>query len=255
MSRLLKLIVCVAALSAAGAAALAAAAPASAPARGVSHVIICPLEPAGTAPPCCGPPIATAGSATPVCCGTPEPVTCPLGLTLSSSADPSVAGQKLTLSGHWPGGTAGQTVDLWQELPGAKTFKHVASTTTDSLGDFKFVRKGVETNRKWYVKAGGEQSATVDQQVVAIVTVEYGGANHYRGRVTPDHAGEHVWVERKSHGNWAVIARVRLSGKSTYAFTRNLCNTTSRVVFPGDRRNVRSPSETMKSSCASGGRK
>jgi hypothetical protein len=239
-------------LAGGGGAALAAG---SAPARTGSHMIVCPLEPSVTiTTPCCGPPIVTAASAAVIypCCGTPQPINCPVALTASASPNPSIAGQKVTISGRWPGNTAGQTVDLWQELPGAKTFTEVAHATTGSLGEYQFVRKGLKTNRKWYVSVGSEQSGKVDQKVVAVVTLESGGgANGYRGRVTPNHAGERVWVERQSGASWVVIARPRLSSRSTYSFTRNLCNTTSRVVFPGDRRNVQSPSDTMRQSCAS----
>jgi hypothetical protein len=252
MSRLLKLIASICVLAAGGAVALAAG---SAPAQTRSHMIICPLEPNDTiTQPCCGPPIVTAASSAVIpCCGTPLPINCPSGLTLSSSADPSVAGQKITLTGRWPGGTAGQTVDLFQELPGAKRFTKVAAAKTGSLGDFKFVRKGVETNRKWYVAVGSERSLTVDQRVKAVVTLKPGRRpNDFHGRVTPKHPAEEMSVERQKGPRWVVIARPRLSPNSTYAFKAKLCNSTVRVLFPGDQRNVRGGIE-VRSSCDSVG--
>lgn len=238
MSRLLKLISCTAALTAGAGVALAIAAPGSAPARGGSHLIICPLEPGATVPPCCGPPVA-ASTAMILCCGTPEPINCPVALTVSSSPDPSVAGQKLTLTGRWPGGTAGQSVELWQELPGATSFKDVAQTKTASFGSFQFVRRGVETNRQWYVTVGSERSVTIDQGVKAKVTV---GA--FGGRVTPNHAGERVLVQRHTGGGWVVIARPRLSKFSTYSIAGRAGEL--RAVFPGDKRNVRSVSRVRQ---------
>jgi hypothetical protein len=237
MSRLLKLIASILALAAGGAVALAAG---SAPAQTRSHMIICPLEPNDAiTQPCCGPPIVTAAASPAfVCCGTPLPINCPSGLTLSSSADPSVAGQKITLTGGWPGNTAGKRVDLFQELPGAKSFTKVASTKTGSLGDFKFVRKGVETNRTWYVTSGSDRSLMVAQRVKAVVT--FGGSG---GRVTPNHAGERVLIERRTGGRWVVIARPLLGKSSTYSIQLRRGQLGElRAVFPGDKRNMRSVS-------------
>jgi hypothetical protein len=171
MGRLLKLIASMLVLAAGGGAALAAA---SAPARTASQMIVCPLERGATVPTCCGPPIVTnsvepaypcCGPVVTTCCGTPQPSICPVGLTLSSSPDPSIAGRKVTLTGHWSGDASGQAVVLWQKLPGAKHFKDVARTKTAFSGGFRFVRKGVKTNRKWYVSVGTERSATIDQRV------------------------------------------------------------------------------------------
>jgi hypothetical protein len=247
MSRLLKLIASILALAAGGAVALAAG---SAPAQTRSHMIICPLEPNDTiTQPCCGPPIVTAaGSSAFPCCGTPLPINCPSGLTLSSSADPSVAGHKITLSGRWPGNKAGQTIDLFQELPGAKAFRKVASTKTGSLGDFKFVRKGVETNRSWYVTAGSERSITLSQLVRVVVTVS-SSAGPLHGRVTPNHAGEQIWMERRAGGRWQVTERSRLSRQSTWVVKRTPCSR-DRIVFPGDRRNAWSARVLNIGSCS-----
>jgi hypothetical protein len=239
MGRLLKLIASVFVLAAGGAAALAAG---SAPAQSRSHMIICPLEPNDTiTTTCCGPPVATAtGSPAFVCCGTPQPIACPIGLTLSSFPNPSVAGQKITLTGRSPGNTAGQTVELFQELPGAKTFSKVASAKTGSLGEFKFVRKGVETNRKWYVAVGSLHSLAVDQRVKARVTL---GASRLRahGQVSPSHAGERILFEQHTSSGWSVLARPLLNVNSAYSVTLpGHREVDFRAVFPGDRRNMRS---------------
>jgi hypothetical protein len=246
VSRLLKLIATVVVLAAGGAVALAAG---SAPARTRADVIVCPLEPNDTiTTPCCGPPIVTAAArpaiaccatASPAinCCATVQPITCPVGMTLSSSKSPSLAGQKITLTGQWTGSASGQTVDLWQKLPGAKAFTKVAHTTTGSLGEFQFVRKGVETNRTWYASVGTEKSAVVDQRVAAVVTVQVSG-KRVHGGITPSHAGEWIKIERRAGSRWLVLARRRLSRSSTYAAT--VSGASLRVVFPGDRRNIRS---------------
>jgi hypothetical protein len=247
MSRPLKLVAAVLVLAAGGAVALAAG---SAPARTRSHAIICPLEPSDTITyPCCGPPVATAGSTAAVypCCGTPLPINCPVGLTLSSSADPSVAGHKITLSGHSPAGTAGQTVDLFQELPGATTFSKVAQTKTGSLGDFQFVRKGVQTNRKWYVKAGSEQSITIAQKVKAVVRL----TRALDVRTMPNHACENALLQRRAGQRWVKVATLDIRGRvnrnpSRFCASAVLAGRGEfRAVFPGDTRNVRSVSNTV----------
>jgi hypothetical protein len=238
MSRLLKLIAAVAVLAAGGAVAVAAA---SAPAQTRAHMIVCPLEPNDTiTQPCCGPPIATAAASSAiVCCGTPQPINCPLGLTASSSPNPSTAGHKVTIAGRWPGGTAGQTVELWQELANAKQFSKVAQTKTGSLGDFQFVRKGVQINRKWYVTAGSLHSLTIAQQVKAVVRLNVSG-----GAVSPNHAGERVQVQRRVGSHWSVLSRPRLTSHSTYSINlHGLGN--FRAVLRGDARNVRSVSPIL----------
>jgi hypothetical protein len=217
-------------------------------------MIVCPLEPNDTITyPCCGPPVVTAPASPSafVCCGTPEPINCPLGLTLSSSADPSVAGQKVTLTGRWPGGTAGQTVDLFQELPGAMKFSKVAQTKTTFLGDFQFVRKGVETNRKWYVKVGSEHSLTVDQGVKAVVTLTQAFVVH----VVPNHACEQALLEQHGNKGWRAIGKLEIGGKQTTSNGGRFCGSffgvvvpkrgTFRAVFPGDARNIRSVSSAV----------
>ena len=239
MGRVLKLVAAVCALVAGGAVALAAG---SAPAQTRSQMIVCPLEANDTVTaPCCGPPIATAAATSAsVCCGTPQPINCPLELTLTSSTDPSVAGHRVTLSGRWPGSTAGQTVVLWQKLPNAKTFSRAAQTKTGSAGAFSFVRRGVETNRKWYVTVGSQHSTTLAQRVQAVVTVNLRGHKAY-GRVKPNHAGERVLVEQETPSGWHVVARPRLSRHSTYSATLPAGGqSVFRTVFRGDRRNVRS---------------
>jgi hypothetical protein len=236
------LLVCFAAVVAGAGVALAAAGPTAAPA------IICPLEPNSTVTTCCGPPVVTAARAAVIpCCG---PVTvarasaiaCPvIPLTISSSRDPSTAGQSVTISGHWIGGRAGPNVVLWQKLPGSTSFKRLAHTTTSSSGDYKFVRSGVETNREWYVAVSGVHSLTIQQRVRAVVTLNIANGS-FRGRVSPNHAGERVLFEQDTASGWKVIARPRLSRDSGYSVASRLAPSL-RAVFPGDRRNVRSVSD------------
>ena len=115
------------------------------------------------------------------------------------------------------------------------------------LGEFRFVRKGVETNREWYVAVGSERSVTIDQRVKAVVTLTTPGS--LRGQVIPNHADDRVWVEEQTSGHWTVIARPRLSRGSTYHST-GCQGRPVRVVFPGDGRNVRSASAERMSTCS-----
>jgi hypothetical protein len=248
MSRVLKLLAGTFVATAGVAIALAAAGPASAPA------IICPLEPAQTiTTPCCGPPILAGGAARPavipccVCCLTPTAKASPaliicLPLTISASPDPSTAGRTVTVSGHWSAGTAGVTVVLWQKLPGSKTFTQVGTATTDSLGNYRFVRTGVNTNRQWYVTAMSTHSFTVDEGVHAVVTL----SRSLHVAVSPNHDGEHVLLQERNGHAWSVIAHIRLP-QSTLVFISLPQGKTIklRAVLPADKRNVRSVSNVV----------
>jgi len=228
--------------------ALAAAGPASAPA------IICPLEPAQPiTTPCCGPPVLATSAARPavipccVCCVTtvakasPALIIC-LPLTISASPDPSKAGRNVTVSGHRSAGTAGVTVALWEKRPAAKGFKQIATTTTDSSGNYQFVRSGVTTNRQWYVTAMSTHSFTIDEGVHAVVTLSH----TLHVAVSPSHDGEQVLLQEREGHAWSVIAHIRLPQSTAMATSLPQGKTVKlRAVLPADKRNVRSVSNVV----------
>jgi hypothetical protein len=222
-----------------------------------SDAIVCPLEPAGIIP-CCGPPVNSASDLQPICCPLPTAVAigpCPIKLTIVSTPDPSTAGKPVTVSGHLFTSVPGETVFLWQRLPSQRDFHSVASTTPDSSGAYTFVRAPIDTNRRWYVAAGGVDSATLDQQVAANLTLSASATTAkdgtrmiLSGHVTPTHAGERLVLERRVGHGWQIIESARIGRASDYAmhavFTRP-GRLALRAVLPADNRNTRSTSPVL----------
>jgi hypothetical protein len=219
------------------AAVLTAAASASSASAVAQHVIVCPLD--AKAVTCCPP-----AAAQPIaCCGAAQ---CLGGVSIASSRNPSTAGGSVTVSGHVVNGATGEAVVLWQELPGG-SFKQVAQTALDSSGGYSFVETAVNTNRAWYVTAGGIQSPTLSQEVSAIVTLT--GA--LRVHVRPAHAGEKVLIQFKTAHGWKLLTRVKLNRSSrsskSVSLTRFGHRTIRlRAVLPADSRNLRSLSSTIR---------
>ena len=225
-----------------------------------SPILICPVT-AGPGVICCGPPI--------VCCGPPvvqasitpvvQPGTCCPGtalcvqiLTIATAPNPSSAAQSVVISGQMPNGSVAVTaVDLWQRLPGQSQFHKLLEQSTDGSGAYS-ITETPATNRQWYVTAGGLRSATVDQQVQALVTLKVhrtsGRSVTLTGAVSPSHARERVLLETGSGNNWTVIARPRLDRHSRFHVRFHTLSRRSgalRAVLPGDSRNMQSVSATV----------
>lgn len=244
----------------------------------VSPRIVCPVEPAVV--PCCGPPILRP-SVTPCCpvalaAPSPQPVCCPVptggsvppcpppppALTTVTTPNPSTAGADVTIIATPGGSLAGPlgAAALWQELPGGPSFQEVATTTPDASGAYKFMSGPLETNRQWYVVAGGVQSNTVSQEVAAVVTIaaaartaKAGRAMLFSGHVTPNHTGARVVLERLVGGGWRSIASAKINRASRYvvraAFTGR-GRVRVRTLLPADARNMRSASPALTLSIA-----
>jgi hypothetical protein len=225
-------------------------------ASGSAPIIVCPLA-ANSVIPCCGPPITHASSTDvippPLCC--PPNALCALALAVKSAPNPSTAGGRVTVSGRLSGSPdVGSPVVLWQRLPGRTGFQRVATASTATAGQYTIARPAgaVETNRFWYVTAGGMRSRTVAQQVQATVTLTIaasgaapGQLRTFRGHVSPAHAGQRVVLEQRSHAGWQALARARLDRGSNFRLRHKFRHRGAkqvRAVFPGDSRNIRSPS-------------
>lgn len=220
--------------------------------------IVCPLEPAGSIP-CCTAPIVRAAAVLPICCPVPTGaaiIPCPVPeVTVSTQPNPSRAGQRVTITGTGRLFPTDTTVSLWQELPNQQSFHQVASTGTDGSGAYKFVRGPIDTNRRWYVVAGGAQSSTLDQQVSAIVTLstpartaKVGKPMLLTGRVTPTHAGERLTLQQLTGHGWRSVRSAKIGHNSTYAFRAVFTRAGHlklRTVLPADGRNVRSASAVL----------
>lgn len=179
-------------------------------------------------------------------------------MTIAASPDPSEAGQKVVISGALATPAAGTTVVLWRKLANQTSFKQFSSTTTDSSGNYTFtLRRGIVlADQQYYVTANGSQSATVTQEVNALVRLAasarstvVGHAIVLRGHVTPSHAGELVLIEVRRGNAWHVIARARLGRGSNYSLSHSFAQSGTvqlMAVLRGDRRNLQSDSPTLK---------
>jgi hypothetical protein len=177
---------------------------------------------------------------------------CILPTTIASTPNPSVAGSAVTISGHVAAAGAGTAVALWQQLPGQKSFRKIAQTTTDSSGAYKLRRGGgqVKTDRAWYIAAGAAKSPTIEQVVTAKVTVsarvaKLSGGHRItlKGRVDPSHTGQRVLLEQRVAGTWQVLGHARLSKKSRYAISHRWAQpgvVKLRIALPSDKRNAAS---------------
>lgn len=207
--------------------------------------------------PCCPVPTGSA-RVVPICC-TGQAGPCPVSaLTISSTPITSTAGRPVTITGRLFSGPSGPaTVTLWQKLPGQTRFHQVRTTSTDSLGAYKFVlgRGVVRTNRDWYVTAQNLTSPTIVQRVRALVTLKASERHSASGRVVtltgsiaPLHRGERVRLQRHTAHGWVTIATVRLSRASKFIAHVTLAGSVRprvRALFGGDRRNVRSSSRAL----------
>lgn len=146
---------------------------------------------------------------------------------------------------------------LWRERAGQSTFQQLAQTTTDSSGAYTFtLKRGVVlADQAWYVTSGALRSATISQQVRALVglvpsqrSMVAGQQVVLRGHVSPAHAGEPVLIEQSHGGGWHVIALDRLSKGSNYTFSHRFTQTGRtkvRAVLQADARNVQSVSPVL----------
>jgi hypothetical protein len=154
--------------------------------------------------------------------------------------------------------TAGAQVVLWRKLAHQSSFQQAGQTSTDSAGRYTFTlpRGTVMADQEWYVSSNGQQSATIEQHVEALVglsssarSTAAGQAVVLHGHVTPSHAGQVVLVEMSRAGTWHVIARARLGHGSSYAVSHRFARSGTfqiRVVLRADSRNDLSTSRTVK---------
>ena len=157
---------------------------------------------------------------------------------------------------------AGSRVVLWHRINPAPAFTVVSRTTANSAGRYEFARaKGVvTTNRNWYVVANGRRSRTVHERVIALVTLRgpvdpnilTGTPTVFSGTITPNHAGERVLLQRQSstatNDAWHTIHRGRIAADGAYTIVHRFSvpgDANIRVLFPGDRRNIKSPSNVL----------
>ena len=225
----------------------------------------CPVPPGGAQADqtACCPGTGTCCTGTGTCCtGTGTCCTatsCPTGeLTIGSSPNPSTAAKKVVISGlltATPG--SGVQVVLWREAGGQSSFQQLAQSATDSSGHYTFTVTGqtVMVDQEWYVTSGNLRSATMEQQVRALVglapstrTVSKGQKILLHGSVSPSHTGEIVLIEQRHGAGWRVIGRPRLNKSSTFSLSHRFAKAGKsefRAVLLGDTRNTTSTSPVL----------
>jgi hypothetical protein len=157
---------------------------------------------------------------------------------------------------------SGDQATLWQRAGGGRRFSPVQRTRISSSGSYAFRRTAVNTNRSWYVTAGGVRSATISQQVRLRIEESSTGSSCGRGwmsvtlagAVFPAQPGRRLWMlGREGRGRWRVLARPRLRAGSRFTVShrwRMPARVEVRLYFPGDRRNAAASSGIATASCS-----
>ncbi len=176
-------------------------------------------------------------------------------LRIAARPNPSTAGAPVSVAGRLSAPRpAGATVVLWERPTGAKSFRRIATTSTDSSGRYRFVRV-VDTERSWRVTSRGLRSKVVTEPVHPKVSLassdQYpvpGDRVRLMGQVVPAQAGDRIMLQRQEGSAWKVVASERLSAGSRFMFRRRLghpARFTFRAVLAGTAANLRSHSPPL----------
>ena len=177
-----------------------------------------------------------------------------------TAGDPVVIFGRLRCPTHAP-----QAVRLFHRLAGQPGFTPVGRTTTDANGFYEFSRADgvVMTNRTWFVRSRGAQSATKGVRVAAAVTLngppdgsnlQTGPKNAvtFTGAVSPNEAGARVILQRQNAAtggdDWRRIdiGRVKAGGAFTIVHTFKVAGDANiRVLVRSQGRTLPSPSEVL----------
>ena len=181
----------------------------------------------------------------------------PASITIRASPSPSTAGEPVTISGV-VSGTArpGRPVALYSMPAGQTLFTLTARSKTSAGGSYLFrLRSGaVTTNRQWYVSSGPVRSRTISQTVFARITFSASDLlpvpkerEVLKGRVTPSHGGEAVFIQRREAGGWLTIAKPKISGLSAFRVANRFGRgqVLLRALLPGTARNATSVSARL----------
>jgi hypothetical protein len=183
------------------------------------------------------------------------------GLTINATPNPILAGEGVLIYGQLKGGDISrQPIRLYHRINPSNRFTLVGKTITDSFGFYEFTRAEgvVYTNRSWFVRGpDSTHSRTIYERVAALVSLQASTTNAdtsqpiiFSGHVTPNHAFERVFlqVERGATDGWDTLASTRLGPGSNYAIPyrwRIPGERVVRVLFRGDARNIKSPSDPV----------
>ena len=152
----------------------------------------------------------------------------------------------------------GVKVVLGQRVLPQASFSPVASTVTGPAGRYRFSLPAgtVQTNSDWFATVRGLRSATVDQQMHAVVTLTStatfavaGDRETFSGQVTPAYVGQRVWLQQRTGSTWRTLATPRLDLASSFSVPRVLVNSGNqqwRAMTPASQTNIGSRWGTLK---------
>jgi hypothetical protein len=188
------------------------------------------------------------------------------GLTIHAVPLSISAGDEVDIIGQLKGAdAANQPIVLWHRINPARQFTIISRTTTDSAGQYEFVRADgiVNSNRNWFVRGPAlSHSRTIHERVSALVSIAPDPASGgvvsgtttdpivFSGHVTPDHAGQLVklQVSKDDGANWTTVKTARLDSGSDYTIQqawRTAGARDVRMVLPPDARNTQGVSDTV----------
>ena len=189
-------------------------------------------------------------------------------VSLFAAPNPIVAGDAMLIYGKLSNGggkpVGNQRVVLWHRVNPNPVFTPVQSVRTDASGFYEFTRADgvVISNRNWFAVADGTRSRTVHERVFAQLTLTASSATTptntpvlFTGTVAPNHVGERVLLQRQvgqSGDDWRRIGVGVIGPGGTYSISHTFRRpdeigaATIRTVFPGDARNLRTPSNPVE---------
>jgi hypothetical protein len=166
-------------------------------------------------------------------------------LTIVASADPIPYGQSVTITGTVSGADKAP-VTLEAHTARQHGFAPVAEVTTDATGNYTFPAQSPVNSTFYQVKGAGKASAILYEGVQDVLTPEVtppstiaaGQALTFAGKVSPDHTGHVIYLERQNAsgtGFHVIKVSTVLSG-STYSIVHTVYDAGTkvfRVKIPG----------------------
>jgi hypothetical protein len=156
----------------------------------------------------------------------------PARLTLAGAATVTY-GSHASLSGRLTDqqsgtGLAGRPVNLWAQPVTTGGLQNTGTVTTGPDGTFRFTPAPAATTTYRASFAGSDTHSTADSAQVTVAvrprvsarksasTIRYGHSFTLTGTVSPNHAGQRVYLQRRVGGAWKTASTATLSSRSTY---------------------------------------
>jgi hypothetical protein len=157
----------------------------------------------------------------------------PARLTLAGTATITY-GSRASLSGRLTDQASGtgitdQPVNLWAQPATTTGWRQAATATTGADGSVRFVPAPAATTAYRASFAGSDRYGTADSTQVTVSvrtkvsarksasTIGYGQSFSVAGTVSPNHAGQRVYLQRLVSGAWKTAATATLSSTSGYS--------------------------------------